>query len=76
MKNYKKNEGSDVIVNSPIVRENHNGNGNRNGNGNGNGNGKRGYHTNNGPRHSLTLPEISKQVYMNENKKEKTKNKK
>lgn len=70
MKNYKKKaEGSDVIVNSPIVRENHNGNGNSNSNGNGNGNGKRGYHTNNGVRHSLFLPEISKQVYMNENKK-------
>jgi hypothetical protein len=68
MKNYKKSyaEGSDVIVNSPIVRENHNGNGNSNGNVNSNG--KRGYHTNNGGRHSLILPQISKQVYMNDNK--------
>jgi hypothetical protein len=71
MKNYKKRyaEGSEVIVNSPIVREKDNGNGNRNGNGNGNGNGKRGYHTNNGDRHSFILPQKSKEVYMNENKK-------
>jgi hypothetical protein len=68
MKNYKKSkssQGREIIVNNPIVLENHNGNGNSNRNGNG----QRGYHTNNGGRHSLILPKISKQVYMNDNKK-------